>query len=126
MYIEDWESFAQQAEALFRSQPLRTRYVLKYQHSQGKLTLKVTDDITCLQFATDQAADLRKVERLNNLFFALTSRGPEATEADLQQADDQQQPQQQQQQQQPSQRQQQQQQQRQRQQNRPKPRRTKG
>lgn len=46
MYIEDWESFAQQAEALFRSQPLRTRYVLKYQHSQGKLTLKVTDDIT--------------------------------------------------------------------------------
>ncbi|KAK9832892.1 hypothetical protein WJX74_000946 [Apatococcus lobatus] len=120
MYIEDWESFAQQAEALFRSEPLRTRYVLKYQHSQGRLTLKVTDDIQCLQFATDQAADLRKVERLNNLFFALTSRGPEATEAGLQQADE---PQQQQQ---APQRQQQQQSQRPRQPSRPKPRRTKG
>ena len=46
MYIEDWDSFAQQAEALFRSEPLRTRYVLKYQHAKGKLSLKVTDDVT--------------------------------------------------------------------------------
>ncbi len=29
----------------------------------------------CLQFKTDQQADLKKLERLNNLFFALMSKG---------------------------------------------------
>ena len=45
MYVEDWDSFLQMAEALFRQAPLRTRYVLKYRHCDGKLVLKVTDDI---------------------------------------------------------------------------------
>lgn len=44
MFIEDWNSFYEQAEQLYRSDPLRTRYVLKYSHSGGKLILKVTDD----------------------------------------------------------------------------------
>ena len=45
MYVEDWDSFLQMSEALFRQAPLRTRYVLKYRHCDGKLVLKVTDDI---------------------------------------------------------------------------------
>ena len=45
MYVEDWDSFLQMAEALFRQAPLRTRYVLKYRHCDGKLVLKVTDDV---------------------------------------------------------------------------------
>lgn len=44
-YVDDWASFAAQAEALYRSRPLHTRYVLKYRHCDGKLVLKVTDDI---------------------------------------------------------------------------------
>ena len=44
MFIEDWNSFYEQAEQLFRNDPLRTRYVLKYKHATGKLVLKVTDD----------------------------------------------------------------------------------
>ena len=54
MYIEDWEAFTQQAEALYRSNPLKTRYVLKYRHCDGKLVLKVTDDVvvSCWQDRT--------------------------------------------------------------------------
>lgn len=46
MYVLDWDIFAEQAEALYRSDPLRVRYVLKYRHCDGKAVLKVTDDKT--------------------------------------------------------------------------------
>jgi hypothetical protein len=45
MYIEDFNSFYQQAQELVAQQPLRTRYVIKYKHKEGKLVLKVTDDV---------------------------------------------------------------------------------
>lgn len=44
-YIDSWDSFQTQAEALYRSRPLHTRYVLKYRHCDGRLVLKVTDDV---------------------------------------------------------------------------------
>ena len=46
MYIQDWDTFAEQAEALYRSDPLKVRYVLKYRHCDAKAVLKVTDDKT--------------------------------------------------------------------------------
>lgn len=46
MYIQNWDTFAEQAEALFRGDPLKVRYVLKYRHCDGKAVLKVTDDKT--------------------------------------------------------------------------------
>ena len=101
MYIEDFESFYQQAEELYRARPIETRYCIKYRNCDGKLVLKVTDDRTvgsspwrllfdlqpgplnsrnclllqCLQYKTDQQTDLKKLERLNNLFFALMAKG---------------------------------------------------
>jgi hypothetical protein len=45
MYIEDWDSFYVQAEELWRSSPLKTRYCIKYRHTEGNLVLKVTDDV---------------------------------------------------------------------------------
>lgn len=81
MFIEDWSSFYEQAEQLYRNDPLRTRYVLKYSHSGGKLVLKVTDDRQCLQFQTDQLADVKKVEKLNNMFFTLMAKGDAAEDA---------------------------------------------
>jgi hypothetical protein len=44
MYIDTWETFYEQAEELYRANPLRTRYVVKYRHCDGKLSVKVTDD----------------------------------------------------------------------------------
>ncbi|KDP21355.1 hypothetical protein JCGZ_21826 [Jatropha curcas] len=34
--------------------------------------------VVCLKFKTDQAQDARKMEKLNNIFFTLMSRGPDA------------------------------------------------
>lgn len=45
MYIEDWDSFYVQAEELWRKEPLKTRYCVKYRHTEGTLVLKVTDDV---------------------------------------------------------------------------------
>lgn len=45
MYVEDFNTFYQQAEELVQKEPLRTRYVIKYKHKEGKLVLKVTDDV---------------------------------------------------------------------------------
>lgn len=112
MYIENWESFYQQAELLYKANPLRTRHSIKYRHCDGKLVIKVTDDNTvsaglvweaslgwatpalpgplpvagrrpapwphmpqCLQYRTDQQADLKKLEKLNTLFLALMATG---------------------------------------------------
>ena len=111
VFIEDFEVFIQEAEELYRSNPLATRYCIKYRHCDGKLILKVTDDVKvpsndsvfpcvahvlpfacpcmgilsliqsavytlqCLQFKTDQQQDLKKLERINQLFFALFSHG---------------------------------------------------
>lgn len=46
MYIERWEDFYAAAEELYLAAPLRTRYVAKYRHCDGRLVLKVTDDRT--------------------------------------------------------------------------------
>ena len=43
---------------------------MRYRHCDGKLILKVTDDRVCLKFQTDQQTDIKRMERLNNLFFA--------------------------------------------------------
>jgi hypothetical protein len=59
MYIESIDSFMQQAEALYRANPLRTRYVVKYRHCDGKLWLKVTDNATVCPTAHDVYTSFR-------------------------------------------------------------------
>ncbi|KAI3526654.1 hypothetical protein L1887_05914 [Cichorium endivia] len=77
VYIISWDDFVERSVQLFRANPEKTRYVMKYRHSEGKLVLKVTDDKECLKFKTDQAQDAKKMEKLNNIFFTLMARGPE-------------------------------------------------
>lgn len=72
-YVRDWDTFAAQAHALFLRHPDRFRYTMKYRHKEGKMVLKATDDATALLFETDQAADIKKVEKLNNAFFLAMS-----------------------------------------------------
>ncbi|CAN6164366.1 unnamed protein product [Urochloa humidicola] len=78
VYVESWDEFVERSVQLFRADPSATRYVMKYRHCEGKLVLKVTDDRECLKFKTDQAQDAKKMEKLNNIFFALMTRGPDA------------------------------------------------
>jgi len=67
------DQFAEEAAKLYASAPAHTRYSLKYRHCDGKLQLKVTNDIVTLTYATDQAAELKRVEKLNALLFAKMS-----------------------------------------------------
>ncbi|EPS67884.1 hypothetical protein M569_06886 [Genlisea aurea] len=78
VYIESWDDFVDKSVRLFQAEPEKTRYSMKYRHCDGKLVLKVTDDKKCLKFKTDQAQDAKKMEKLNNIFFTLMSRGPDA------------------------------------------------
>ncbi|CAN6276422.1 unnamed protein product, partial [Urochloa humidicola] len=78
VYLDSWDDFVERSVQLFRADPSATRYVTKYRHCDGKLVLKVTDDRECLKFKTDQAQDAKKMEKLNNIFFALMTRGPDA------------------------------------------------
>ncbi|KAG0255663.1 hypothetical protein BG011_004994 [Mortierella polycephala] len=68
--ILQWDEFQKAAEELYMMSPKRTRYVAKYRHVEGKLVLKVTDDLTVLKYKTDQMQDLNKFERLNRSLMA--------------------------------------------------------
>lgn len=70
VYLKDWETFYAESEKLYLEHPAHTRYVMKYRHCDGKLVLKVTNDRVVLKYETDQATDLKRFEKLNNLFFA--------------------------------------------------------
>ncbi|PKA65134.1 Signal recognition particle 9 kDa protein [Apostasia shenzhenica] len=77
VYIDSWDDFVERSIQVFRADPHAARYVMKYRHCDGKLVLKVTDNRVCLKFKTDQAQDAKKMEKLNNIFFALMARGPD-------------------------------------------------
>ncbi|KAI9472169.1 MAG: signal recognition particle, SRP9/SRP14 subunit [Benjaminiella poitrasii] len=66
MYIENWIEFEKAAEELYIASPERTRYVHSFRRGDGDLVLKVTDDLTCVQYKTNQMADLKKFINLNN------------------------------------------------------------
>jgi len=65
VYLHDWEQYAVAVHDLYRLAPERTRFVVKYRHTDGKLVLKATDDFQCLKFRTDQMQDLKRFERLS-------------------------------------------------------------
>ncbi|EEF41411.1 signal recognition particle 9 kDa protein [Ricinus communis] len=77
-FITSWEEFVERSVQMFRADPDLTRYVMKYRHCDGMLVLTVSDNKESLKFKTDQAQDAKKMEKLNNIFFTLMSRGPDA------------------------------------------------
>ncbi|KAF7460209.1 Hypothetical predicted protein [Marmota monax] len=49
----------------------QARVVLKYRHSDGSLCIKVTDDLVCLVYRTDQAQDVKKIEKFHSQLMRL-------------------------------------------------------
>lgn len=70
-YIESWDEFAKKSEALYVKNPNKVRFVVKYRNCDGKLILKVTDNIVCLKYRTEHAQDLKKLEKLNSVLMRL-------------------------------------------------------
>eukprot|EP00960_Hanusia_phi_P044644 756749-Hanusia_phi.AAC.13 len=71
VYINHWDEFMQAAQELLIKSPDKTRYLIKYRHIDAQLVLKVTDDVVCIKYKTDQSLDVKKMERLNHLFLRL-------------------------------------------------------
>jgi len=55
------------------------RFVLKYKHADGSLTLRATNDELWLLYKTDQASDMRRLEAVHLwLLAAMCDTTPEA------------------------------------------------
>lgn len=65
-YLTSWDEFAKAVERLYLSDPMKVRYSMKYRHCDGKLVLKFTDNQVCLQYLTEHAQDVKKVEKLTS------------------------------------------------------------
>ncbi|XP_060519197.1 signal recognition particle 9 kDa protein [Cylas formicarius] len=74
-FLKSWEEFEKAAEKLYLQEPSKVRYTMKYTHSKNQLVLKITDDAVCLQFKTEIAQDLRKIDKfINNLVRHMVSK----------------------------------------------------
>jgi len=74
-FLTNWEDFEKAAERLYLQDPMKARFVTKYDHSEGSLGMKMTDDVVCIQFKTDAAQDVRRLEKfVNNLMRHMASR----------------------------------------------------
>jgi len=40
--------------------------VVKYRHKEGQVLMKMTNDVVCLQYTTEQAQDVKKLEKLTS------------------------------------------------------------
>ncbi|XP_045393095.1 signal recognition particle 9 kDa protein isoform X1 [Lemur catta] len=91
--FQTWEEFSRAAEKLYLADPMKARVVLKYRHSDGSLCIKVTDDLVvplrgcmksvrplvmtmssknqCLMYRTDQAQDVKKIEKFHSQLMRL-------------------------------------------------------
>jgi len=75
VYVESWADFQEGVQRIFLANPGGTRYSVKYRHTEGKLVLKVTDDVACLKYKTDQQQDVKRMEKLNTEMFRMMIRG---------------------------------------------------
>lgn len=65
-YIPNWEEFAKAAERIYLTDPMNCRFVIKYRHCTGELKVKITDDTVCVQYRTEHAQDIKRLEKLTN------------------------------------------------------------
>uniref|UniRef100_A0A8C2WAD4 Signal recognition particle 9 kDa protein n=1 Tax=Chinchilla lanigera TaxID=34839 RepID=A0A8C2WAD4_CHILA len=63
---QTWEEFSHAAEKLYLADPMKAGVVLRYRHANGNLCIKVTDDLACLVYRTDQAQDVKKTEKFHS------------------------------------------------------------
>jgi len=74
-FLTSFEDFEKAAERLYLQDPMKCRFVSKYNHSDGFLELKMTDDVVCLQFKTESAQDVKRMEKfVNNLMRHMASK----------------------------------------------------
>lgn len=74
-FLNSWEDFENAAERLYFQDSMNVRYTMKYNHALGALEMKMTDDVICLQYKTDAAQDVKKMEKfVSNLMRHMASK----------------------------------------------------
>merc|ERR1711875_75540 len=74
-FLTTWEDFEKSAERLYLQAPSKCRYSTKYNHSMGMMEVKMTDNSVCLQFESDSATDVKKMDKfVNNLMRHMASK----------------------------------------------------
>lgn len=66
VYVTDWEDFQNAAKELYGKEPRKTRVLLRFR--EGKVNVKVTDDVVCIKYKTENPSDLRRIENLIGTF----------------------------------------------------------
>lgn len=64
------DEFSDRLKELYASDPARVRFVLKYKHAEGTMTMRATNDEIWLIHKTDQAAEMRRLEALQQWIMA--------------------------------------------------------
>ncbi|ESO03730.1 hypothetical protein HELRODRAFT_80106 [Helobdella robusta] len=65
-YLRSWEEFSKAAERLYTDDPMKCRYVIKYNHVKGMVVLKMTNDKVCIQYRSEHAQDVKKIEKFTS------------------------------------------------------------
>lgn len=72
--LKSWVEFEKAAQNLYLQNPMKARYSMKYDHKNGNLKLKITDDNVCLIYKTEVSQDLKKIDKfVNNLMRHMTT-----------------------------------------------------
>eukprot|EP00033_Pygsuia_biforma_P003231 GCRY01003543.1.p1 GENE.GCRY01003543.1~~GCRY01003543.1.p1 ORF type:complete len:113 (+),score=1.75 GCRY01003543.1:109-447(+) len=77
MYIASWEEFFEKSQELYLRSPAETRMTMKYRHVDAKLVLKVTNNVVCYMYRTDQQQDLKKLEKFTMFYIQHMSHKPD-------------------------------------------------
>ncbi|KAF5295508.1 hypothetical protein FQR65_LT10496 [Abscondita terminalis] len=74
-FYKSFEEFEKAAEALYLHSPSKVRYIVKYTHSKSIMLIKMTDNVVCLQYQTDVAQDVKKIDKfINNMVRHMASK----------------------------------------------------
>lgn len=68
VWIEDWGSFAVSVREIFIHSPTTARFALKYRRRDSLLSIKVTDNISCIKYRASSVGETRQIERLATAF----------------------------------------------------------
>jgi signal recognition particle subunit SRP9 len=75
VYIALFEDYLTACARLYNESGKRCRFVVKYRNADGHVVLKLTDDVLCFKFKTDQRAALVHVAQINGLLMTAMSTG---------------------------------------------------
>nr|CEL69330.1 TPA: signal recognition particle 9 kDa protein,putative [Neospora caninum Liverpool] len=70
--LSDWQAFVLAVRDMFVHSPNTTRCTMKYKRQSAELTVKVTDNVTCLKYRATDPAELKNVDRFGRSFMQWT------------------------------------------------------